>query len=227
MYTWDWSWVWNYRYVLLQSCWLTLLLNAQIIVVGVLSGGLLCACRLASSPALRWPAAAFVEFMRAMPVLVVMIWLFFCLPIFARGLLGVQIRPTPWTTAVLALGLSTGAYMSEIFRAGLASVPRGELEAAQVFGLSRFEIAWRILVPHAFRSALPPFANQLASTVKLSSLASFIAVPEVLYTAGALIHETFRPLEFYTFVALAYLVMILPFTLLAAWAERSYGVQHA
>lgn len=227
MYSWDWNWVWTYRNTLLEACWLTLELNAHVLALGVLVGGLLCAARTSSLPVVRWPAAAFVEFMRAMPVLVLMIWLFFCLPILGRDFFGMSSRLSPWMAAVAALGLSTGAYLSEVFRAGLAAVPRGELEAARVFGLSRMDIARRIVLPHAFRSALPPFANQVAATVKLSSLASFIAVPEVLYTAGSLIHETFRPLEFYTIVAVLYLAMILPLTLFAGWAERKYGVPRA
>ena len=117
-----------------------------------------------------------------------------------------------------------GAYFAEIFRAGLAAIPNGEVQAGYVCGLSHWHVATRIAIPHALRALLPPFANQCATAIKLSALASFIAVPEILYTASSLIHETFRPLEFYTFVAVAYLAIILPVTMLASWAERRFGV---
>ncbi len=226
MYQWEWSWLWKFRDELLRACLFTLELNACVIIGSICVGLGLCALRVATPAVIRKPVVFLVEFLRALPVLILMIWMFFCLPILFRDVLNYPIRLTAWTTAVIALAMNMGAYFSEVFRAGLAAIPTGEIQAGYVCGLSRWDIARRIAIPHTLRSILPPLANQCATAIKLSSLASFIAVPEILYTANSLIHETFRPLEFYTFVALAYLAIILPVTGIAAWAERRYGVQH-
>lgn len=223
MFRWRWSLLWDYRAELASALAATARLNLVVLAAGLAVGLTLCTLRLSPFRAMRYAAATLIEVVRGLPALVLMVWVFFCLPILSRDLLGVRWSWSSWWTAVGVLALGTGAYLAEIFRAGLSSVPQGEIEAAVVCGLSRRTILARIVVLHTLKAVLPPAANLVASTIKLSAIASFIAVPELLYTANLLITQTSRPLEFYTFVAAGYLALILPASLLARWTEAHFG----
>jgi polar amino acid transport system permease protein len=147
--------------------------------------------------------------MRTIPALVLIIWLYYCLPI----LFGLRLSAT--TAATLALALSSSAYSAEILRAGIRAVPTGQIEAAYALGYSRYLAARDIVAPQALKLMVPPFMGLFIATVKNSALASFIAVPELLHSTNNAISESFRPLELYTVVAVIYVAILLPLSLLS------------
>lgn len=122
--------------------------------------------------------------------------------------------------AVVGLGLNFAALMADILRSGYEAIPQGELEVARSFGFNRRQTLSHIILPQAFWRSLAPSLGQAVNTLKLSSLASFIAVPELFYKTSHLIQETFRPLEFYTILSGLYLALILPLSLVVQGVER-------
>ena len=213
-YDWDFSIIWQYRLVFWQGAIWTVLVTAGSIFCGTLLGILLSVLRLARPWWLRVPAFLIIELLLALPVLVLLIWIYYCGPL-------IGLRLSGFWTAVLALSLSLSAFVEEVIRGGLASVPPGSVEAGRVLGLSRFQTLRWIVLPQALRVMTPPLLGQYISCLKLSSLASVIAVYELLHSAQNLITTTYRPLEIYTAVAGAYVVLILPLSLVTRRIEAS------
>jgi polar amino acid transport system permease protein len=112
--------------------------------------------------------------------------------------------------------------MSEIFRSGIRSIDRGQYYAAMSIGMTHAQMMRRIVLPQALRRVIPPFMNELANLVKLTTLASVLAVEELQYQAANLITQTFRPLEIFTFLAVMFAAIIYPLTLIARYIENHY-----
>ncbi|SNS79529.1 MULTISPECIES: amino acid ABC transporter permease [unclassified Azospirillum] len=221
----------NLRF-LLEGAWLTLALSAMALLSGVAIGLGTAALRLSRHRPMRALAETYVELMRTLPLFVLLLWVFYALPIMVQGLdregwgfalLGRIADLTPFTAAVMALALNAGAFLSEIFRAGIEGVPRGQVEAAQSLGMGRWLTLRRIILPQALRRMLPPTVSQFIHTVKDSSLASSIGLAELTRRATELQTQTYRPLELYTLLALEYLVILLLLSRLARWLERRWG----
>jgi polar amino acid transport system permease protein len=185
------------------------------IIVGTIPGIFLALARNARNLVLRLFSRVFIEIFLAIPVLVLLIWLYFCLPILMPGL-----RLSGFWVAILGFSLSLSAFVAETVRAGIESIPPGQTEAALSMGMTRNQITWRIVLPQAIRIIIPPLMTQYITCIKLSSLASIIAVNELLHLSGLLIMETFRPLEVYTATAIAYMAIILPLNLLVRSFEK-------
>lgn len=213
MYSWNFQVLWEFRIVFFNGALITLELTLLSMSLALGLGLLVGIARLAKYRALSGPAAAYVEFLRDTPLLVQIIWVFYCFPI----LTGIKFSAF-WACA-LAISVHMSAYVAEVFRAGIASIERGQTEAAKVLGMSYSQIMQRIILPQAVRRMLPPFVNQFADILKLTSLASVVAVGELLHATNNLIINTFRPLELYTFLALAYFVLIYPVAFGARRAE--------
>jgi glutamine transport system permease protein len=175
---------------------------------------------LGAAPArpLRWLARGWVEGFRAVPILVMILWVFYGLPIVAG------IRFTVFTAAVLAIALCDSAFEAEIFRAGIQSVEQGQKEAARALGLSPWHTMRFVVLPQAIRRILPALGNQFVYVVKMSSLASVIGLPELTRKANELVVTVFRPLEIYTVLILAYLVLVLAISAGVRWLERRLAV---
>jgi polar amino acid transport system permease protein len=122
--------------------------------------------------------------------------------------------------AVLALSLYGGAFYSEIIRGGIISIDVGQTEAARALGMTRFQIMRRIVLPQALRGMTPPLMNQSIMQLKNTSLVSILALPDLVYQGQAVVHETYRPLETYTLIALMYIVILLPITSLVKRLEN-------
>ena len=159
-------------------------------------------------------SATYIEMFRDTPALVQLFWVYYVLPI----LLGIRIDAL--TAAILGLTLHSAAFLGEIYRAGIQTVPKGHIEAAKVLGLSRVDTFIRIVMPQAVRNVLPPLVNNLIDLIKLSSLSSVFAVGEITRKAGELSASTFRPLEIFTFVAIMYFMICWPLSLLIRGLER-------
>lgn len=154
----------------------TVLLSLLVVPVGVVGGLILALLSLARSRALRWAVAAWVDVFRALPPLVLLVMVYAGLP-FA----GIEV--SAWGAVAIGFFLNTGAYYGEILRAGIASVPAGQMEAARSLGLSRPRALRLVVLPQAVRNVLPDLLSNTLEVVKLTSLAAVVALPELLFQA--------------------------------------------
>jgi polar amino acid transport system permease protein len=217
MYTWHFDVAWDYREVFLRGALITLELSLAALAIGIVLGLLVGIGRNSRHGLISWPAAAFVEIFRSTPTLVQLVWIYYALPIIT----GVQL--SAFVSVLIGLGLHTAAYMGEIFRAGVNSIDRGQTHAAQAIGMTYFQSMRRIILPQAVRRMVPPFINEFATLIKLTSLASVLAVSEILHEANNLITFTFRPMEIYTAVGVVFAVIVFPMIYLARLLERSWN----
>lgn len=209
--------VWRNIPQLLEGLRLTVLSFAIALAIGLPLGAVVCAGRLREGGLLSALAAGYVTVFRTLPEIVLVFWLFYCLP----QLLGHGV-PGLWAGAV-ALGLAGAAYLCEIFRAGVRSVQKGQWEAATALALPRRTVWTHVVVPQAARLAIPPFINYLTELLKGTTLLATIGVAELALKAYALGAQTFRYMEFLTAIAVFYFLVIFPVARLAEHVERRLG----
>lgn len=215
-YQWDFSLVWQNLPVLLKGLGVTLELWLLAGIVGTLLGLAVGVVR-SRGPRFFYPlTSAFVEVFRNTPVLIQLIWFYYAFPV----LVGIQF--STFGAAALALTLYTAAYSTEIFRAGLQSIERGQWEGAKALGMPPGVMLRRIILPQVFRRMLPALTNRMIELAKVTSLASILTVNELMYQGRLLSSTRYRPVEIFTVVALLYFVLIWPGSYLAARLERRY-----
>jgi polar amino acid transport system permease protein len=183
-------------------------------VVGGIVIGIICGLGLLSRR--RWltlPLEGYVEVFRCTPLLVQIVWFYYALPILLNFSL------PAWLAAGLGLTLYMGAFCTEIFRAGVISIGRGQWQAGRALGMTHFQLMRRIVLPQAVRRMVPPLVNQSITQLKNTALLYVVAVPDLMYTGSIVTAETFRPLEVYTSVAAMYFIMLYPMTLFAKRLE--------
>ncbi|MEI7710618.1 MAG: amino acid ABC transporter permease [Rhodospirillales bacterium] len=213
-YQWDFVFLLRYVPLLWRGVLVTLAYTAGTISLGLIIGLLVGMGRLSKSKLLNVPLIAFIEAFRCTPLLVQIVWFYYALPV----LIGIQIPAV--AAAVLTLSCYTGAFYAEIFRGGIVSIERGQWDAARALGLRRWTMMRLVILPQAVKRMIPPFVNQSITQLKNTSLVSVIAVPDLLYNGTLVTADTYRPLEVYTVVAIAYFVLLFPSTMLAQWYER-------
>jgi polar amino acid transport system permease protein len=213
-YQWQWSVIWDNWWLFVQGALMTLFLTVCSIGIGLVAGLFLGLAKLSTRAWLRIPAAWFVEIFRDVPLLVLLLWIFYCLPILTGLTLDIV------ESAILGISIHASAYLAEVYRAGIQSVDRGQMESARSLGMSFWQGMLRIVLPQAVRRMIPPFLNVTADFMKASSLASVVGVWELLRQASNLIANTWRPLEAYTAVAATYLMLILPVVWLTGFVEQ-------
>jgi len=197
---------------------LTTQLSLILIVASIIGGVIVGSARYSKNKFFNWPATIFIEVFRNTPVFVQIIWFFFAFPI----LIGVQMQG--FYAALLGIGLNMIAYSAEIFRAGIQSIERGQWEAGRSIGMNYFQSMRRIVLPQAVRRMIPAFANRAIELVKSTSIASTIAVGELLYQGHQLANTIYRPMETYTIVAVLFFVMIYPLAGLTYFLEKRLNV---
>ena len=195
---------------LISGVGMTLALSVSAILISVVIGSLLAVSLLSPYKALRWLARSYVECFRAIPLLVLLLWVYYGLPVVS----GLQF--SAFAAGVMSLALSDAAFEAEVFRAGLQSVAKGQREAAETLGLSRWSTLRYVVFPQAIRTILPALGNQFVYVLKMSSLVSVIGLQEFTRRANELNVTEYRPLEIYTFLVFEYLLLIL----LASWGVR-------
>lgn len=193
---------------------ITILSVCFALVVGLVAALL----RLSKIPGVTHCVRAYIDFFRCTPVLVQLVWIYYALP------LVVGIRMSAFTSAVLTLSLNMGAFLGEIFRAGIQSIDVGQREAAFVLGMTYKQTLRRIILPQALVRMLPPIGSSMIVLLKESSLASFIAVAELTYQGHLLQAATFRPIEILSVVAAIYFILTFPLSLLVQYLERRAGI---
>jgi polar amino acid transport system permease protein len=194
---------------------LTLFSFVLILVVGMVMG----VFRVAHSPILQWIASLYVEVVRGVPVLVWILWIYFGLP----GLL--QIKIDDFTAAVVAFTFAYGAYMTEIFRAGIQSIAKGQMEAARSLGMNYIAAMRYIILPQAVRVILPPVSNEFVTLLKDSSLVSILGLADLTRRGREWVGRTFTSFDTYAAVALTYLILTLLFTRISTAIERRLAVE--
>lgn len=211
---WDPTFAWTVVPILLSGLKTTLLATVLATVLALVIGLVFALGRRSKIIEIRMVVGAIVEFIRRTPVLVQIYFIYFVLPEIGIVLPG-------FATGVIALGLHTGAYMSEVYRAGIESVPRGQWEAAQALNYTSRETWFRVILPQALPPMVPALGNYTILMFKDSSLLSIIAVPELMSMARNIGNDTYRYLEPMTIVALIYFVMSIIAAGLVRWLELS------
>lgn len=198
----DWEYAWSLLPVFAPALWITLQATAVGMLIALATGLLLALMRRASSRVVSWPAAAFVEFVRSTPLLVQLYFLFYVMP-------ELGIKFSPFTTGALALGLHYATYCSEVYRAGIESVARGQWEAARALNFGAVDLWLHVILPQAIARVVPALGNYLIAMFKDTPLLSAITVVELLQTAKIVGSETFRYMEPLTLVGMLFLVLSL------------------
>ena len=214
-YQWDFSIVVSYADVLLRGLLKSLSVTGQSVLAGTLAGIFVAWLKGSRNRPVRLLANSFTDAFRAVPVLVMMIWLFYSFPSLCAVLGAKPIRINPELAAVIALSLYLAAQLADILRAGIDSIPKGQYEVAQTLGMQQRQVVWHIEVPQVLRLVLPAVLGQYSATLLLSSLGSVIAVEELLHQAQNIIASRYHSLEIYTVVALLYLIVAWPITVVA------------
>jgi cystine transport system permease protein len=194
---------------LLEGLKITIILTILSLALGLIIGLVMALMRLSRRNLLRAIAHVYVDVVRGTPVLVQLFLVYYGLPQFG-------IRVTPILAAVLALGANYGAYLAEVFRAGLLSIDRGQWEAAESLGFQGRRLYQKIILPQAIRVSLPGIGNYANSMVKDTSLASVVTVMELLRSGQIIVSATFQSFEIYLTVGAMYLAISLPL----AWYTR-------
>jgi polar amino acid transport system permease protein len=187
------------------------------ITISVVLGLLVALPGLSSNRLGRTASRGYVELLRSVPMLVMVLWVYYGLPVILNVSLDV------FTSGVIALALCDSAFEAEIFRAGIQSISRGQHEAADALGLRYFHKLRFIIMPQAIRRVLPALGNQFVYMLKTSSLLSVIGLTELTRRANELVVTEYRPLEIYTFLVLEYLVLILVVASIIRSLERRMG----
>jgi His/Glu/Gln/Arg/opine family amino acid ABC transporter permease subunit len=216
-YTFAWSVLspWDPRgqtnlYFLMLGFWATVSISTLATLVSMTIGLLVALMGVSGRRVLFLLSRVYVEFFRSIPLLVMILWVYYGLPMLTGVQLGV------FVTGLVCLAISDSAFTSEIFRAGLQSIKRGQGEAARSLGLSPVQTMGLVVLPQVVRAVLPALGNQYVYVLKMSSLVSVIGFQELTRRANELTLTEFRPLEIYSFLVLEYLVLIL----LVSWGVR-------
>ena len=183
-------------------------------IVGLMLGFGLCLLTLSRWFFLRWPAQLFIEFFRCTPVLLQIVWFFYCVPM----LFDVFIDPI--TMGVLALGLNLTAFNAEAYRAGVQAVPHEHLDASVALGLRPWQRTLYVVLPQALRTAIPVLMTNGISILQQSALVAIVAVGDLMYVGKSIATEAYRPLETYSLIALIYFALSLPIAQFVQWLER-------
>jgi polar amino acid transport system permease protein len=206
-YQWAWWVVPRAMPALVKGLQLTLLITLAVIVLGFLLAILVAAGRLARSPLINKPVAAYIEFFRGTPALVQLVWVYYCLPI----VLGIELPSI--ASIILALTLNVAAFYGESIRAGIQAIPRDQSESADILGLSYADKMRYVILPQAFRIIIPIVLSQSISLFKDTALVSTLGVADLMYQARVVATETYRPLEILTVAAMIYFVLAFPCTI--------------
>jgi polar amino acid transport system permease protein len=204
----------SYWPVFVNGAWLTLKMTALAVVVGVCVGTLVAFAKRSHIKPLSRACTVYIEIVRNTPFLVQIFLLYF-------GLASFGVRMPTFAAAVLAMVINIAAYAAEIIRAGLESVPRGQIEAAECLGLSKWRIGWHVMLQPSIEKVYPALTSQFLLMMQASAMASQISAEELTAIANTVQSDTFRSLETYIVVAALYLVLSL-FIKLVTWALGEY-----
>ncbi|MGO8045455.1 amino acid ABC transporter permease [Rhizobium johnstonii] len=218
----------------ISGLYVSLGLTVVAMAIGIVLGLGLAIARLSNDRLARSLASLFIWFFRGTPLLVQLIFWYNLSTLFPELSIAIPFGPTlaswetnsvitPMTAAIVGLALNEAAYMAEIIRGGLLSVDRGQFETAEAFGMTKARALWRIIIPQAMRSIVPPTGNQLISMIKATSLVSVIAMADLLYSVQSIYNRTFEIVPMLLVAVLWYLFITSILNLGQSYIEAYYG----
>ena len=216
--TFDMNLVVNSFPLLLIGAGVTIQITVLSTAIGFVIGLIVGVARISNLRVLRMLAEVYVEFFRGTPMLVQIFLFYFALPVITGQ------RIDPFIAAISACGINSGAYVAEIFRAGIQSVDDGQMEAGRSLGMTWLQTMRYIIVPQAFKRVIPPLGNEFIAMLKDSSLVSVIGFEELTRRGQLIIAKTYGSFEIWMSVAVIYLVMTLTISRFVAYLERRYRV---
>jgi ectoine/hydroxyectoine ABC transporter permease protein EhuD len=202
---------------LFQGALVSVELTFCVMVIGLVFGLIIALMRISRSRTLRFISTAYVEAIRGTPCLLQLFYIYFVLPAFG-------IRFDPFMSGVIGLAVNYSAYLSEVYRAGILAVPRGQLEASQALGMSRRLMMRLIILPQAIRVIVPPLGNSVISLVKDTSLVSIVTVKELMFTGQIIAATNFQYFTIFTIIGIIYLALSYPGSLFVSYLERRMKV---
>jgi len=215
MFNFDFSTVAAYSPMYLKGVVTTVELTVLGIIFGLILGLILAFMRLSKHAAVRWPAILYLNIFRGTPLFVQLLVVHYgFIPAIFGGSQGA------FFSGAVALALNSGAYVSEIFRAGIKSIDRGQMEAARSLGMTHWMAMKDVILPQAIKRMIPPFGNEFIVLLKDSSLVAVIAVHDLTQAGRLVMAATLKPWEAYIPVAILYLMLTVPLTYLVAYLER-------
>ncbi len=194
---------------LMGGLMVTIALVALATALGVAIGLVVCFGKLYAVGPFNLLCRTYVVVIRGIPEIVIMFWIYYCGPLLFDS------RPSGFTSAVISMGVYSGAMLAEVFRAGILAVPKGQHQAAHALGLPTFWVWWSIIGPQAFRMMIPALLGILALQIKISGIASAIGVGELVYTASILGGQTYRYFDLFTTIGVIYFVLIFSISMMA------------
>ena len=213
----DFSLIWNSLPLLLAGAGVTIEITAIAVGLGFVFGLITSVCRLSGVKILNILAVCYVNIIRGTPLLVQIFLIYFALPM----IIGERINP--FVAAVAACSVNSGAYVAKIFRAGIQSVDKGQMEAGRSLGLSWMQTMRYIILPQAFKHVIPPLGNEFISMTKETSLVSVIGFEELTRRGQLIIAKTYGSFEIWLTVAFIYLVMTFTIAQLVSYLERRFA----
>jgi polar amino acid transport system permease protein len=188
---------------LVSGMGVTIYISVISIIISMLLGFIVAIPSLAKNKFLTYINIGYVEIVRAIPLLVLILWIYYGLPIMTG------LSFSPFVSGIIALAISESAFQAEIFRAGINSIKQSQWEAGSSLGLTFYKRLRLVIFPQAIKNILPALGNQFVYVLKMSSLVSIIGIADLTRKANELVVSTYRPLEIYTFLILEYLILIL------------------
>lgn len=232
----EWSVVWQYmdEKTVLKGLSTTLVLTVVAMVLGVVAGLGLAMAKLSDHPVLRGAAELYISLFRGTPLMVQLLFWYNLSTLFPKLSIGIPLGPdlaswnandvvTPLTAAIVGLALNEAAYMAEIIRGGLIAVDPRQLETAQAFGMTRLRAMWRVVIPQAMRSIVPPTGNQVINMVKATAMVSVIAMGDLLHSVQDIYNANFKVIPLLMVAVIWYLLITSVLNVIQGAIERYYG----
>jgi len=213
-YEFQWWVILRYWPALLDGMQITLKITVISIFLGLILGMIIAIARLSKNKIISTIASAYIELFRCTPVLVQIIWIFYCLPIFFN------MELSGMTSGIVALTLNVAAFYAEAYRSGIQAIKRDQYDAAEALGFNKFQALRYIIMPQAVMIIIPVILSNSVSLFKESSLVSTVAIADLMYQGRLISTRIYRPIEILTFVAILYFAVAFPLTVLVRKIEE-------
>lgn len=227
--TWGWYVIdpstkagWTNIKFLVGGFYATILLSIIAAFLSIFIGLIVALPAMSDNKLLKICNRVYVEFIRSIPLLPMLFWVFYGLPVILKSM-GINANIDAFWGAVITLAISDSAFTAEIYRAGIQSISKGQTEAAKTVGLNYYQTMRYVIMPQALRRILPPLANQFIYIVKMSAFASVIGMQELTRRANEIVVTEYRPLEIYTLLIFEYLILVLLISFGVRYLEKKLG----
>lgn len=206
--------------LLLAGIKMTVLISLFALAIGMVLGLVSCLLSISKNVILRFISGVYIWIIRGTPMIVQAFIIYFGMPQLIQKLINPAFRLDPFTAGIITLSLNAGAYLSEIFRGGIQAVNKGQKEAARSLGLSEARTLFKIVLPQAFKVALPSMVNQFIITIKDTSILSVIGLADIVNKAKIYVGKSYQFFAAYIYVAIAYLIVISILMVISKYLEK-------